>query len=158
MLFKDLKTGYNVYMLHRSDEIKIGQGKVTAISPSRLPQGASFQTLQMVVDVTIEEGGVARTYTIPDSLNVTYAGPDLVISTDREHVLKEVEAMKAHSESALAEVPFHEKSVSQCTAILEEWNPQYKEKRENEERFNKIESSIGDLKSMLSGLVKELKN
>lgn len=144
-------------MLHRGEEIKVGQGKVTAVSPPRLPQGANFQTMQMVVDVTIDESGVSRTYTIPDSLNITYSGSDLVIATERDHILKEVEAMKAHSESVLAEIPFHNKSISQCSAILEEWNPQFKEKRETEERFNKIESSIGDLKGMLSDLVKELK-
>ena len=41
--------------------------------------------------------------------------------------------------------------------ILTEWNPQFKEKKETEERFAKLETSMTDLKSMLSGLIKELK-
>lgn len=160
MLFKDLKTGYNVYILHRShdvgEDIKVNLGKVTAVSPSRLPQPPNLTTMQMVVDVTIEENGASRTYTIPDSLNITYSGQDLVIATERELLLKEVEAMKSRAETVISEVPLREKEVAQCNKILEEWSPVFKEKRETEERFSKIERSIGDMKDMLSNLVKGL--
>lgn len=158
MLFKDLKTGYQVYVLHKGVNLKVNIGKVTAVSPSRFPQTqGNFQTMQMVVDVTIEEEGANKTYTIPDSLTVTYAGNDLVIATERSGVLKEVETIKAQNESELERIETRRKIVSECERILAEWNPQFKEKRETEERFAKLETSMTDLKSMLSGLIKELK-
>lgn len=157
MLFKDLKTGYNVYMLHRGEDITIGLGKVTAVSPPRLPQSPNLQTMQMVVDVTIEENGTSRTYVIPDSISITYFNSDLVIATERDYILKELEDMKSHAESALADVSKQEKIVVQCKKILEEWSPVFKEKRETEERFNKIETSIGNLTDMVSTLIKEFK-
>ena len=158
MLFKDLKIGYQVYILHKGTEIKAGTGKVTAISPSRFPQTqGNFQAMQMVVDVTIEENGESRTYTTPDSLSITYAGDELVIATEREGVLKEVEAIKSRNEEELSRVASRRAMVAECERILAEWNPQFKEKRETEERFAKLETSMTDLKSMLSGLIKELK-
>lgn len=159
MLFKDLKIGYQVYILHKGKDIKVCVGKVTAVSPPRFPQTQSnFQAMQMVIDVTIEEEGASKTYTTPDSLSVTYAGNDLVIATERDGILREIETIKAHNEDELSKVAHRRMVVNQCEKILSEWNPVFKERRETEERFNKLETSMTDLKSMLSGLIKELKN
>lgn len=158
MLFKDLKIGYQVYLLHKGSNIKVGVGKVTAMSPSRFPQTQErFQTMQMVVDITIEEDGENKTYTTPDSLSVTYAGNELVIATERDGILKEVESIKSLNEDELGKTDTRRQTVAECSKILTEWNPIFKEKRETEERFSKLESSMTDLKTMLSGLIKELK-
>lgn len=156
MLFKDLKIGYPVYIFHKDGEKRITQGKVTAISPSRLPQTPSLQTMQMVVDVTIDDGGSSRTYTIPDNLSVTYSN-NLVLSTDRDGVIREVEILRNQCADELAKIDEYRKSVSECDKILAEWNPVFREKRETEERFSKLETSMSDLKSMMSGLIKELR-
>ena len=156
MLFKDLKIGYPVYIFHKDGEKRITQGKVTAISPSRLPQTPSLQTMQMVVDVTIDDGGSSRTYAIPDNSSVTYSN-GLVLSTDREGVIREVEILRNQCADELAKIDEYRKSVSECEKILSEWNPVFREKRETEERFSKLETSMSDLKSMMSGLIKELR-
>lgn len=156
MLFKDLKIGYPVYIFHKDGEKRITQGKVTAISPSRLPQTPSLQTMQMVVDVTIDDGGSSRTYAIPDNTSVTYTN-GLVLSTDREGVIREVEILRNQCAEELAKIDEYRKSVSECEKILTEWNPAFREKRETEERFSKLETSMSDLKSMMSGLIKELR-
>ena len=156
MLFKDLKIGYPVYIFHKDGEKRITQGKVTAISPSRLPQTPSIQTMQLVVDVTIDDGGSSRTYTIPDNTSVTYTN-GLVLSTDREGVIREVEILRNQCAEELAKIEEYRKSVSECEKILTEWNPVFREKRETEERFSKLETSMSDLKSMMSGLIKELR-
>ena len=156
MLFKDLKIGYPVYIFHKDGEKRITQGKVTAISPSRLPQTPSLQTMQMVVDVTIDDGGSSRTYAIPDNTSVTYTN-GLVLSTDRDGVIREVEILRNQCAEELAKIEEYRKSVSECEKILTEWNPVFREKRETEERFSKLETSMSDLKSMMSGLIKELR-
>ena len=156
MLFKDLKIGYPVYIFHKDGEKRITQGKVTAISPSRLPQTPSLQTMQMVVDVTIDDGGSSRTYAIPDNSSVTYTN-GLVLSTDRDGVIREVEILRNQCAEELAKIDEYRKSVSECEKILTEWNPVFREKRETEERFSKLETSMSDLKSMMSGLIKELR-
>ena len=156
MLFKDLKIGYPVYIFHKEGEKRITQGKVTAISPSRLPQTPSLQTMQLVVDVTIDDGGSSRTYAIPDNTSVTYTN-GLVLSTDRDGVIREVEILRNQCAEELAKIEEYRKSVSECEKILTEWNPVFREKRETEERFSKLETSMSDLKSMMSGLIKELR-
>lgn len=160
MTFKDLKPGYTVYMLHKDGNVRLSTGKVTAVSAPRFPQPSTanlMQTMQMVVDVTIDADGQSRTYTTPDTLSITYAGDTLSIATEREPMVKEIEAMKAQAEEELSKTEHRRTIVAQCETILTEWNPVFKEKRATEERFSKLETSMTDMKNMLSGLIKELK-
>ncbi len=161
MTFRDLKPGSIVYLMHRPAEggVVAVTGKVTAVSAPRFPQTKdALHAMQMVVDVTISENGEGRTYTTPDNLTTAYAGDGTVIATTREGIVNEVETIKAQCEEELAKVDSRRRTMEQCDRIIMEWNPELKEKRANEERLCKLESSMTDLKSMLSGLIKELKN
>lgn len=159
MLFKDLKPNYPVYALFKEDTTKAVQGKVTSISGPRIEQikPGQITTSQMVVDVTIELEGKTATYSIPEMLSVTYAGNKLVLSVDKEGILREVEAMKSQSEEALKNENTYKKIIEDCSAILSDWSPVFKEKKETEERLNKIENSIDKLSGLVSSLVNEFK-
>lgn len=165
-MFKDIKQNYPVYILNKQD-LSVVQGKVVAttfphvdmnaqkVTPTAISPTNSLGN-QMVVDVTIEAGGKTATYTIPESLSVTYAG-NIVLSTDREGIAREVEALKSSAEQVLLSVEKQKEIVEKTTALLAELNPVYKEKKENEERFTKIESSVAEMKTMLSNFIKEFK-
>lgn len=166
MMFKDIKQNYPVFIFNKQD-LSVVQGKVVAttfphvdvnaqkVTPTAISPTNSIST-QMVVDVTIEAGGKTATYTIPESLSVTYAG-NIVLSTDREGISREVEALKSSAEQVLLSVEKQKEIVEKTTALLAELNPVYKEKKENEERFTKIESSVAEMKTMLSNFIKEFK-
>lgn len=160
MTFKEIKTGYPTYHLNRST-VQVSQGKVKDASPAHVQQSNPMQpsmfspTQPMVVDITIEEGGTTKTYTIPENLDTTYAG-DMVISTSRENIIREVEAMKARSEEAIAQQSHHKEVIGKCDTILTEWNPAFKEKKQTEERFGKIEDQIADIGKMVKTLIDKL--
>lgn len=167
MMFKDIKQNYPVFIFNKQD-LSVVQGKVVSttfphvdmgnaqkVTPTALSPTNPLGT-QMVVDVTIEAGGKTATYTIPESLSVTYAG-NIVLSTDRDGIAREVEALKSSAEQVLLSVEKQKEIVEKTTALLAELNPVYKEKKENEERFTKIESSVAEMKTMLSNFIKEFK-
>ena len=85
----------------------------------------------MVVDVTIEANLKTATYSIPENLSVTYAG-DVVLSTDKQRLMAEVEQMKNTAEKILESVPKQKEVVDKTTALLSELNAVYKEKKETE--------------------------
>ena len=58
----------------------------------------------MVVDITIESSNKTATYTIPENLSITYAG-DIVLSTDKICLAREVESMKNTAEKIIESVP-----------------------------------------------------
>jgi len=162
MRFNETKNGYPVYLFRR-DSVEASQGKVTNISsprvnisnPSNPMPGTFAQTNPLVVDVTIEENGVNKTYTIPENLEVTYAG-DLVIATTREGILREVEAVKSRADEFLSNMEKYKSTSVSCEKILTEWNPAFKEKKETEARFGAIEDDMREVKDMIKELIGKL--
>lgn len=166
MFFKDIKPNYPVYIFDKQT-LEYIQGKVTSVSLPRLQQlynngvpslnsGITPNT-SMVVDVTIDAGGRSATYSIPENSSITYAG-NLVLSTECDGVVKEIEATHNLAEQALSMVERQKEIKEKTAALLVELNPVYKEKKNTEERFNKIENSVSEMKNMLSSFIREFKN
>lgn len=111
-----------------------------------------YTRTRMVVDVTIEANSKTATYSIPENLSVTYAG-DVVLSTDKQGLMAEVEQMKNTAEKILESVPKQKEVVDKTTVLLSELNPVYKEKKETEQRFSKIEESISRMESTVNNFI-----
>lgn len=163
MQFKDIKQNYPVYILNKQD-LSLIQGKAMSVSFPRMEVNQKTNKTEMVVDVTIEADGKTATYTIPESLSVTYAG-NLVLSTDKTGLAGEIEAMKSIAEQVLASVDKQKEILKKSSSLLAELNPVYREKQETEKRFNAIEGtvtemkgSIDELKGMITNFIKELKS
>lgn len=158
MLFKDIKTGYPVYFLDKNDTT-FYQGKVVSVAVPRYDTPQPFSQGQqngLVVDVTIEANGTTKTYTIPETATVTYAA-NLILSTDKEGLLREVEAMKSASEQALSQVDKHKNTIDKCNALLEELNPAFAEKRAQDKRIEGIENEVKSLGAVLRDFINEFK-
>lgn len=159
MLFKELKQNYPVYILDKQN-VSFTQGKVISVSLPRMSVGSpmmpSSSPASMLVDVTIEADGRTATYSIPENLAVTYAN-NTVLSTDREGISREVEAMRATAEQVLNSVDRQKEILEKSKTLLAELNPAYKEKKETDERFNRIEGDVSEMKGMMKDLLDKLK-
>lgn len=172
MLFKDIKPNYPVYILNKQDTTFL-TGKVVSVSFPRMDNNMSSQqnnplsfmnpgsNNRMVVDVTIEAAGKTATYVIPENMDSVTAG-DMVLSTDREPILREVEAIHNNAEQYFKNQDKMKQALDRSTELMMELNPGLKEKQEMEKRMSKIEESVAELKGMassindLSGMVKGL--
>lgn len=151
--WQDVKQNYSVYILNKQD-ITITDGKVISVGFPHLDLSTkpAMGQSQMVVDVTIEANSKTATYSIPENLSVTYAG-DVVLSTDKQGLMAEVEQMKNTAEKILESVPKQKEVVDKTTVLLSELNPVYKEKKETEQRFSKIEESISRMESTVNNFI-----
>lgn len=154
MLFKDIKQNYPVFILNKQD-VTFSQGKVTSVSLPHMDNSNPMVMGKSVIDVAIETEGKSATYAIPENLSIVYAG-DIVLSTDRDGIMREVEAMKASAEQAIKNVERQKMIVEKSTSLLTELNPVFKEKQENEQRMTKMENSIEELKNMFAGFMKKM--
>lgn len=152
MLFKDLKSGYPIYIFDR-DKVTFTQTKVLSVNPPHFDNHYGNPT-EMVVDVTIE--GMPKPYTFKENTDTGYLN-NLVITTERDKALLEVENLQAQSEQAWNKRDTYKEIADKCAQIRAEFSPAFKEKKETEERFSKLEGSVSELKDMIKGLVKELK-
>lgn len=153
MIFKDIKQNYPVYILDKQ-ELTISQGKVLSVGFPRtdLLQRPTAIPAQTVIDVTIENGDKQATYTIPENLSITYAG-NIVLSTDKDNLVREIEALKNQAEQILASVDKQKQILEKANTLLADLNPVYKEKKETDLRISKIESSISEMKDMFSKFI-----
>lgn len=122
-----------------------------------LNQKQTIGQSQMVIDITIESSNKTATYTIPENLSITYAG-DIVLSTDKVCLAREVESMKNTAEKIIESVPKQKEAIEKATALLADINPVYKEKKETEQRFAKIEESINRMESTVTNFIKSFSN
>lgn len=155
MLFKDVKQNYPVFILDKQN-VKFTQGKVQSVSFPHMDNSAPLGMNKTVIDVVIEADGKSATYAMPENLSIVYAG-DIVLSTDKDGIVREIEAMKMSAEQVLNSVDRQKEIVEKSSQLLVELNPEFKAKQENEQRLSSLESSMKELKDMMKGLVKELK-
>lgn len=154
MTFKDIKQNYRIHILDKN-EIKYMEGKVLSTSFPRMMM--IHNGTQSVIDITIECEGKTATYSIPEYLSVTYAG-NLVLSTNKENIAKEVESMKHTAEQIIDSVDKQKEIIEKASHLLIDLNPSFKEKKDIEDRFNKIETNMTEMKNMLSSFIREFKN
>lgn len=155
MLFKDLNPNYPIFIFNKTD-ITVQEGKVIN---KGLPHFDMLHntTSAMVTDITIKAGDVTKTYTFKDDTEIGYA-ENLVISPNRDAILREVESIKDQSEQVLNQIDLHKATIEKCNKVLSEFNPVFKEKKETEQRFSKLESSVEDIKTMISNLSNTINN
>lgn len=137
------RAGYNHYRW---------QGYISWISTFRLEYKASNGLVTNGCRCNYRANSKTATYSIPENLSVTYAG-DVVLSTDKQGLMAEVEQMKNTAEKILESVPKQKEVVDKTTVLLSELNPVYKEKKETEQRFSKIEESISRMESTVNNFI-----
>lgn len=150
MYFKDLKQGYVVYIFDKQN-ISVRQGKVINVSLPHFDNAKTSIHTNMVVDLTVDDNGKTAIYTLKEDTDTGYTD-SLIITTDKQNIVREVEIGKSQSEEILNQVEMHKDRINKYSQILAEFNPAIKEKQEIDARFGKLESSINDIKAMLSGM------
>lgn len=160
MNFSEIRQNYPVYILNRNS-MKTTQGKVINagspyfpnMNPMNMPMpGQPQQNTQRMVDITIEIGGKTQTFTIPETSAVTCAqinGNEMILSTEKQGIIREVEVMKSQSEGVLASMEKHKAIIQNCDRILTEWNPQFAEKKEQDARIKTVEDKVDRLCVMM---------
>lgn len=156
MLFKDIKQNYPVFILDKAN-VTFTQGKVVSVSFPHLDNSNPLVMGKTVVDVVIEADGKSATYSIPENNTMVSAG-NLVLSTDKDGIIREVEAMKSSSEQYLKSIDKQQEVLEKSTSLLAELNPEIKAKQESEKRLTNLENSMKELKGMFAEFMKEFKS
>ena len=135
------------------DKLSLSDGKAITVGFPRYDLTAK----STVVDITVDVNGKTATYAIPENLSVTYAG-NLVLSTDKEGLVREVEAMRTSAEQIIASVDHQKEVIEKASVLLSELNPQFKEKQETEKRFANIESSVHKIEELVTNFINNFNN
>lgn len=156
MTFKDLKSGYPIYLLDRTT-LKYTQGKVMAIGiPHADVQPGNYG--KMLIDVSIQTNdGKQNTYSVSDIEQTAYAGT-LLLTCNKDCVVNEVRAINAQAEDTLTKVEAARKTVDSCKTLLEELDTAFKDKQETEKRFQKIDERFSGMEDKMEKILLALSN
>lgn len=149
MLFKDLKTGDTLYLFDKN-AISLVQDKVVSISAPHVDTNCA---VGMVVDVKVSN----RSFTMRDTADICYTDT-LIISPDRTTMLREVEAQKANDEALLAREKAIKEELPKLDAVIDLLSPERRERKEQEERMNRVEEKLGTLTEMIELMLKNKKD
>lgn len=149
MLFKDLKTGDTLYLFDKN-AISLVQDKVVSISAPHVDTNCA---VGMVVDVKVSN----RSFTMRDTSEICYTD-SLVISPDRTTMLREVETQKANDEALIAREKALKEELPKLEAIIDLLSPEKRERKEQEERMNRVEEKLGTLTEMIELMLKNKKD
>lgn len=153
MIFKDVNVGGLVYVLNRN-EVSAFTAKIIKKSESYLNRMRG--SMDMFVDLTLEFNGGTRTFGLKDGSEVGYT-EEMLIATDAKYVIQEARSIVEQAESDIAKEAQNRERLTRGNDIIENFDPVVREKRESEERLSKLEGSLDEVKSILKGLVKDLK-
>ncbi len=153
LLFKNAKVGQTIHILdRRTADYRIGKVEQPVSAPHFEPNNPT-----LMVDVTIRSDNDVRTYSIPENLSATYAG-DLCLATDTNELLSELDQMELQGEKELKDMPRIEKMLQAVKERKMQLNPTLKEKQEQDQRMQKLESSVQNLAEMFEKFMKQKSN
>ena len=136
MMFKELKSGYPIYLFDRAS-LKYEQAKVMSVQPN---YQASFGKLEVNVTVQTKDGN-QNTYSVVDTEQSAYANT-LMITTSKDCVINEVNALKATSEEVLGKVDEHKRIVEECGKLLSELDTSFRDQQRTNERLDNLENKL----------------
>lgn len=163
MNFKELKSNYPIHILDKNEGVKYVLGKVLNVGqprynmPTQQAPGSmpNFSIPSMKVDVTIETDGKTNTYALTENVSVDSIG-NILFSTDKEGIVRELDATITHCEQYLSEEERVKKDLEESKALKGQLDTSYKDKQETDKRFEKIEKAQEGMGDMLRKIMQKL--
>lgn len=140
MLFKELKGNYPIFLLDRAT-LKFEQAKVMNVQPNY--QSVNMNRIEVNVTIQNKEGK-QNTYAVADSEQSAYAG-NLFISTSKDCIINEVNALKNASEEVLSKVEEHKQTVEKCKELLAELDTTFRDQQKTNERLDQMENKLDEI-------------
>ena len=155
-MFQGLRTGGLFYVLEKGDELKLKIGHVVSVSNPQ-PKYNQMSTIpsysnqpEMVVDVKVKVGEENVDFKqLNANMNIANSG-NVVVSDSKEAMSAEVEGLLRTSRQIIESVPYHEKVISSCDAMLRELNPQFAKEKEQEEKIGMLEERMSNIDDKLN--------
>lgn len=161
-MFQGLRQNGLFYILEKGEDLRLRVGQVVSVSNPQ-PKYGQFNTPtfgtqpEMTVDVRVKVDDETMDFKqLSANASIANSG-NVVVSDSKEAMSAEVEGLLRTSKGILDSIPYHEKMLVSCDAILRDLNPTFKKEKEQEEKIGMleekmvgIEDTLGEMMNMLS--------
>ena len=154
MAFSNLRSGNQLYILHKDSVPTIEIGKVISISQVS-PKYGNMYSPEMVVDISASVNGQPTNFQkLPALGDIADFGNNIVLSCNKDAMSSEVTSMKQRSVDLINSVELHQNIIKGCDDILTQLNPEIKEKQRQEEENKALRDELNQLKEMFKEFLK----
>ena len=162
-MFQGSRQGNLFYILEKGDELKLRVGQVVSVSNPQ-PKYGQFgapnfgSQPEMTVDVRVKVDEETMDFKqLSASASIANSG-NVVVSDSKDAMSSEVEGLLRTSKGILDSIPYHEKMLVSCDAILRDLNPTFKKEKEQEEKMTMLEGEVIGIKDTLNEMMGLLSN
>lgn len=143
-----------MYVLTKGEIPELKVAEVVSVS-SPTPKFPTSYTpnpnVDMVVCIKVRVDGEDVEYkNVPANASIADFGNGIIISESSQAMLAEVENLERQSKAILASVDYHKKAVESYEAMRKELCPQYAKEQLQEERIDRLENGLKDIKELLT--------
>lgn len=150
-MFSALRQNNSIYILDKGAEPCLEIGMVVSATPK---MGTYQNAFNNTVDIKVKVGEVTKEFNqLPANMSKTYYNNSIVVTSDKESMLQEVEAFIRNSQQVIESLPYHEKVVSSGEAMLAQLNPQIAKDKANEEKITQLENKVSNIDSRLGTMM-----
>ena len=159
-MFQGIRQGNLFYILEKGDELKLRIGQVVGVSNPQPKYGQfntpTFGQPEMAVDVRVKVDDETMDFKqLNANASIANSG-NVVVSDSKEAMSAEVEGLLRTSKGILDSIPYHEKVIVSCDAILRDLNPTFKKEKEQEEKMTMLEGEVMGIKDTLGEMMNML--
>lgn len=159
-MFQSLRQANPFFILYKGENPRCEIGSVVSVSsptPKFQNQFNAYQANQeMVVDVKVKVGESTYTYNqLPANLAVAdlnQEGVSVTVSSSRDALNSEVEAMLQRSRDIVDSVDHHRAVIVACEDMLKELNPKFAKEKAMEENITQLNNKVGGLEGTLQNI------
>lgn len=161
-MFSNLRTNSQVYILHKESSPYVDVGTVVSVSQPvpKFPMNNFMNQQELVVDVTVKiNDSTVTLQKLPANLDIADQGinGNMVITTSREAMNAEVDALRQKSLGILNSVEYHQKIVQDCEVLLQRLNPEFAEQRQQKQEIDALKAQMSEMMSGMKELMAQLR-
>jgi hypothetical protein len=162
-MFSNLRSGSQIYILHKDATPYIEVGQVISVSqPVPRYQVTNFMAPQeLVVDAVVNVNGNNVTLQkLPASLDVADQGTangSLFISISRESMNTEIISLRQKSQDIVNSIEYHKKVIQDCEVLLQRLNPEFAEQKQQKQEIDNLKAQMSEMMNGMKELMSQLK-
>lgn len=158
-MFQSLRQNSQIYIFHKGNKPLLEIGTITnmPIAKPKYAVPTTFgQPQEMIVDLVVKVNNSIVNYNgLPAQLDIadSYSnGESIVISDSREAMNAEILSFKQKSVDTINSIELHQNIIAGCDEILNNLNPEYAEKKQQQDEILTLKSQMTEVSKTLATL------
>ena len=157
MFFKDLQKNTPFFVVeNNANTFKVHPATLLNVSQPRFENNLQ-QFSSKVIDLNVSFNNQTLTYTVNENAeNTVFAPNGTILIIDQQHLVSQLKSLKLTCENTIKEGEIAQTKVNQIEKSLEEFDITFKEKKETDEKINRLSSQMNEINEKFNVILDKL--